>query len=106
MFNLVLAPTKLQSNNKNNKNNNNNNNNNNKQQQKDWVIYNWTENVSRLIFLFLFLLCLMYHFVIVATTQLHSNMCLMYHFVVVATTQLYSNNNNNKNNQHKLLNFQ
>ena len=39
-------------------------------------------------------------------TQLHSNMCLMYHFFVVATTQLHSNNNNTKINLHKLLNFQ
>ena len=49
----------------------------------------------------------MNNFVVVAKTQLHSNMCLMYHFVVVASTQLHSNNNNNKKiNVHKLFNFQ
>ena len=49
----------------------------------------------------------MYHFVVVATIQLYSNMCLMYHFVVVATKKLHSNNNNNtKINLHQLLNFQ
>ena len=76
--------------------------------KKDWVIYNWTENGCWLIFLFFFLLCFMYYFAAVATTQLHSNMCLLHHFVVVATTQLHSNNNhsNTKINVHKLLNFQ
>ena len=59
--------------------------------------------------LFVLVLCFMYDFVVVATTQLHSNICLMYHFVVVATTQLHSNNNKNNNkkiNLDKLLTFQ
>ena len=50
----------------------------------------------------------MYNYVVVATTQLPSNMCFMYDFVVVAKTQLHSTNNNNNNNKinvHKLLNF-
>ena len=59
--------------------------------------------------LFILVLVVVYHFVIVATTQLHGNMYLMYHFVVVAMAQSHSNNNNNNNtkiNLHKLLNFQ
>ena len=58
----------------------------------NWVIDNYRENICKFIF---FLSCLMYNFV-VAITQLHSNMCLMYHFVVVAATQLHSNSNNEK----------
>ena len=73
MCNFVVATTKLQLQQQ--------------QQQKDFVMYYSTENVGRLIFLLLFLLCLMYDFVSVATTQLHSN-------------------NNKKINLHKWLNFQ
>ena len=55
------------------------------------------------------LLCFIYHFVVVATTQFDSNICLIDQFVVLATAQLHTNNNNINNNKlhvHKLLNFQ
>ena len=50
------------------------------QLKKDCIIDNWTENVCRLIFLFLLLFF------------------LMCNFLVVAETIWYSNNNSNKNN--------
>ena len=50
------------------------------------------------------LLCFIYHFAVVATTQFHSNMCLIDHFVVFATAQLHTNNNN-KLHVHKITKF-
>ena len=82
MYNFAFATTKLHGNNKNNNKNNNNN--------KNYsVIYHLTENACWFIFL-VFFLCFMYHFVVVATTQLHSNY----------------NNNKTKVNVYKLLNFE
>ena len=61
---VVVATTKLHSNNKNNKKNN---------KYKNYCISDhWTENVCRLIFLFLLLLFFLCNFV-AAVTKLHSN---------------------------------